>query len=114
MIALGMMGNQDEMGVEGSGIVHAVGPGVSNVKPGDRVLFLAVGSFRTRHIVSAQRILLLPDTYSFEDAAGVGCVYATVINALCQNGKLEKGQVSQSEYPECPIASGLTGDCSRS
>lgn len=60
-------------GNEGAGIVEAVGPGVDWLKPGDRVAYggAPVGSYCEQRIIRADRLCLLPDTLSFEQAAAM-------------------------------------------
>jgi len=49
------------LGVEGAGIVEAVGPGVSEVRVGERVAYQGVqGSYATHAIVPAARLVPLP------------------------------------------------------
>lgn len=59
-------------GVEGAGLVEAVGEGVTNVKPGDRVAYagLPVGAYASTRILPAWRAIPLPDSVGFELAAG--------------------------------------------
>ena len=57
-------------GAEAAGVVEEVGAGVSTVRVGDRVAYtLAVGAYRTRRVVAADRLVILPDSVSFETAA---------------------------------------------
>lgn len=60
-------------GNEGAGIVEAVGPGVDWLKPGDRVAYggAPVGAYCEQRIIRADRLCLLPDTISFEQAAAM-------------------------------------------
>ncbi len=59
-------------GSEGAGIVEAVGPGVSEVKVGDRVAYaMGVGSYAERAVVAAWRLVKLPDWISIQDGAAV-------------------------------------------
>lgn len=60
-------------GNEGAGIVEAIGPGVDWLKPGDRVAYggAPVGSYCEQRIIRADRLCLLPDTISFEQAAAM-------------------------------------------
>lgn len=54
-------------GREGAGIVEAVGEGVTEVKPGDRVAFTGqVGSYAEYIAVKAAELIPLPDDISFE------------------------------------------------
>lgn len=57
-------------GLEGAGIVEAVGEGVTNVKPGDRVAFVhEPGSYAEQNIVIADHLIHLPNNISFEQGA---------------------------------------------
>lgn len=54
-------------GSEGAGIVEAVGTGVTDVKPGDRVAYsMHVGSYAEYSVVPAWQLIPLPDDISFE------------------------------------------------
>jgi NADPH2:quinone reductase len=58
------------LGLEGAGTVEALGPGVSEVKVGDRVGWKdARGSYATHVVVRAAELVPLPDGLSFEQAA---------------------------------------------
>jgi NADPH:quinone reductase len=60
------------LGLEGAGIVEAVGPGVGDIAPGDRVAFIfAAGSYATHTLAAAERVVPLPAGIDFEDAAAV-------------------------------------------
>lgn len=59
-------------GNEGAGVVEAVGPGVDNVRPGERVAFLSqLGSYAEVAIVAADRLYPLPADISFEQGAAM-------------------------------------------
>lgn len=60
------------LGLEGAGVVQAVGPGVTDTRAGDRVAFVfAPGTYATHTLAPAERVVPLPDAISFEDAAAV-------------------------------------------
>ncbi|BDG10859.1 quinone oxidoreductase family protein [Anaeromyxobacter paludicola] len=61
------------LGVEGAGVVEAVGPGVAHVRAGDRVAYQGgpPGSYSERRVLPADRLVKLPDAVSFEDAAAL-------------------------------------------
>ena len=60
------------LGQEGAGTVLATGDGVSDVRKGDRVAwFGAFGSYATRAVVPAQRLVAVPDGVSTRQAAAV-------------------------------------------
>ncbi|ADG89274.1 quinone oxidoreductase [Thermobispora bispora] len=59
-------------GSEGAGTVTAVGPGVTDIVPGDRVAWAGViGSYASKAVIPAERAVLLPDGVSAELAAAV-------------------------------------------
>jgi NADPH2:quinone reductase len=60
------------LGAEGAGVVEAVGPGVTQVTPGQRVAYAGapLGSYAAERNLPAERAVVLPDSVSFETAAG--------------------------------------------
>ncbi len=61
------------MGVEGAGVVEAVGPGVEHVREGDRVAYQGgpPGSYSERRVMPAARLLKLPPDVADQDAAAL-------------------------------------------
>ncbi|AXU96776.1 quinone oxidoreductase [Erwinia persicina] len=59
------------LGTEAAGVVTRVGEGVSVLKPGDRVVYAqsALGAYSELHNVPVDKVALLPDVISFEQAA---------------------------------------------
>jgi NADPH2:quinone reductase len=59
-------------GVEGAGIVEAVGPDVDNVKVGDRVTYASqIGGYAEERLIAADRVVKLPESISSEQAAAI-------------------------------------------
>jgi NADPH:quinone reductase len=59
-------------GVEGAGVVESVGPGVANVKPGDRVAYASqIGGYAEERLIAADRLVELPDSITTEQAAAM-------------------------------------------
>jgi NADPH:quinone reductase-like Zn-dependent oxidoreductase len=60
------------LGAEGAGVVEAVGPGVTRLAVGQRVAYAGapVGSYAAARNLPAARAVALPDSVSFEAAAG--------------------------------------------
>ncbi len=59
-------------GVEAAGVVEAVGPGVGQVRPGDRVAYFATpGSYAESRVVPADRLVKLPGEVDDRTAAAV-------------------------------------------
>jgi NADPH2:quinone reductase len=61
------------LGLEGAGRVTAIGAGVSNVQVGDRVAYATgpIGAYASGRLYPADRLIAIPDTLSYEDAAAV-------------------------------------------
>jgi NADPH:quinone reductase-like Zn-dependent oxidoreductase len=81
------------IGSDVAGEVHEVGPGVTNVKVGDRVLGMAVGlksnrpadgAFQQYTVLPAYMASPIPSTVSFEDAAVIPLAISTAACGLYQ------------------------------
>jgi NADPH:quinone reductase len=60
------------IGMEGAGVVEAVGEGVTEVKPGDRVAYAgALGAYAEARCAPAERLVKIPEGISFEQAAAM-------------------------------------------
>ncbi len=58
------------LGLEGAGVVEAVGPEVSEVKPGDRVAWAGIlGSYATHQLIPAARLVQVPAKLDAKSAA---------------------------------------------
>ena len=81
------------MGNEASGIVEAVGAGVSHVKAGDRVAYSggAPGAYSEVRVMPAERLLVLPEKISFETAAAMMLKGMTAQYLLRQTYKVQPG-----------------------
>jgi NADPH:quinone reductase len=62
-----------QLGMEGSGVVEAVGEGVTHLAVGDRVAYAAnpPGSYCQRRVMPAMNVCKLPDGISFETGAAM-------------------------------------------
>jgi NADPH2:quinone reductase len=81
-------------GNESAGEVMAVGPGVTDVKVGDRVAFVGpLGGYAGERLVPADRAVKLPSNISYEQAAGMMLKGMTVQYLLNRTYKVEKGTV---------------------
>ncbi len=60
-------------GIEGAGVIEAVGDGVGELNVGDRVAYAtrSVGSYAEYHVVGAAQLVPLPKEVSFEEAAAI-------------------------------------------
>lgn len=104
------------LGHEGSGIVQEVGPGVTKVKPGDRVILSwikglganvagttyawdgkrvnsgAITTFSRHSVISENRLTVMPAGMSMKDAALLGCAVATGMGAALNTAQAQPGQ----------------------
>jgi NADPH2:quinone reductase len=59
-------------GVEGAGVVEAVGADVANVRPGDRVAYAGpIGGYAEERLIDADRVVKLPESIDTEHAAAM-------------------------------------------
>ncbi len=80
-------------GGELSGVVAAVGEGVTGWKPGDRVIAMAGhGGLAEMIVVPAAKLFALPDGVSFAIGASLLLTYATTIHALDDRGRIKAGE----------------------
>ena len=80
-------------GGEIAGIVRSVGEGVTNVAPGDRVLGnTGWGGMAEQLSLEAARLVKIPDTMPFDDAAAFIMTYGTSYHALKDRADLKPGQ----------------------
>jgi NADPH:quinone reductase len=78
---------------EFAGVVESIGPGVSGLDRGDRVLgHIGAGAARERVAVSAARLIRIPDGLDFDRAAGLTVTYGTTLHALKDRARLRQGE----------------------
>ncbi|MEU7757294.1 SDR family NAD(P)-dependent oxidoreductase, partial [Micromonospora sp. NPDC049171] len=84
--------NTPRLGVEGSGVVAEVGPGVTGLAVGDRVMGLFSGAFALLAVTDERLLARMPQGWSFEDAAAVPVVYLTAYYGLVDLAGLRAGE----------------------
>ena len=79
-------------GNEGAGEVIAAGPGVTDIKVGDRVGYVtALGGYAQERLMPADRAVKLPDNITYEQAAAMMLKGMTAQYLLRRTYKVEKG-----------------------
>lgn len=79
-------------GNEAAGEVVAVGPGVSDLKVGDRVAYVVtLGCYAAERLVAADRAVKLPDAVSYEQAAAMMLKGMTAEYLLRRTFRVERG-----------------------
>jgi NADPH2:quinone reductase len=85
-------------GSDAAGLVSAVGSGVSEFKPGDRVYISgtvegrAHGSYAQKAVCTVDEVHHLPSHVTFAEGAGVGVPYVTAWRALFDKGRAAPGE----------------------
>ena len=81
------------LGLEAAGIVEAVGDGVTQVQPGDRVAYAGgpAGAYTQARIIPADRLVKIPATTSFEQAAAMMLKGMTAQYLLRRTYKVQPG-----------------------
>jgi len=80
-------------GNEGAGVVEAVGPGVTDLKKGDRVAYTGLpGSYCELRVVPADRLVKLPQGISDEQAASMMLKGLTVHYLIHTTYPVKKGE----------------------
>ncbi len=79
-------------GLDVSGVVVAVGPGVTRLKPGDEVFGISKGSFAEYAPARQDKVVSKPASLSFEQAAAVAVSGLTALQGLRDAGHLQPGQ----------------------
>ncbi|MBX5482250.1 MAG: quinone oxidoreductase [Myxococcaceae bacterium] len=81
------------LGQEGAGEVVAVGPGVTEVQPGDRVAYAGpTGAYAQERLIQADRLVKLPDDISYETAAAMMLKGMTASYLLRHTHRVQPGE----------------------
>ncbi len=85
------------LGVEGTGVVDALGPGTTGLEIGDPVILTAVpdanvrGSYAEYTTVPASRVVARPPGLDITEAAAVWVAYSTAYGALVEKARMRPG-----------------------
>ncbi|MBL8544242.1 MAG: NADPH:quinone oxidoreductase family protein [Hyphomonadaceae bacterium] len=80
-------------GGEVAGVIESVGPGVTHVKAGQRVIgSIGWGGFAEKVKVQAVRVLPIPDAMPFDEASAFILTYGTSYYALKDRGYVKPGE----------------------
>ncbi|MER5642578.1 type I polyketide synthase [Kitasatospora sp. NPDC002227] len=89
--ALGMYPVAAPLGIEGAGVVAEIGPGVSELAVGDRVLGMFSGGFGPFAVTDHRMVAPVPAGWSFARAASVPVVFLTALYAWTDLGAVRCG-----------------------
>ncbi len=80
------------LGMEAAGVVEALGAGVDGLKIGDRVAYpMTLGAYAEQRVISAERLVALPDSISDRQAAGMMLKGLTAQYLLRRTYKVQPG-----------------------
>lgn len=80
-------------GVEGAGVVEAVGPDVPELREGDRVAYAGpIGGYSEQRLIAADRLVKLPDSIGFDEAAAMMLQGMTAHMLLRSVHRVEPGE----------------------
>ncbi|MFC0106119.1 type I polyketide synthase [Kibdelosporangium aridum subsp. largum] len=92
MIGLGMYPGAAVLGNEGAGVVSEVGPGVSDVVVGDRVMGMFTGAAGSIAVSDVRTVVRIPCGWTFEEAASVPMAFLTAYYALHDLARVRPGE----------------------
>jgi len=92
MMRQGLYGSSPDFpftpGYEVAGVVIGLGEGVDSLKEGDRVLAMTgFGGYSEKVCLDARRVVPIPDSVSFDQAAAIPVTYGTALHMLVQIGR---------------------------
>ncbi|TMQ02560.1 MAG: zinc-binding dehydrogenase [Deltaproteobacteria bacterium] len=80
------------VGYEVSGVIDAIGSGVTRFAVGDRVFGMPrFGGYTDTLVISEAQVFRMPDAMSFEEAAAMPVVYLTAHHMMLFTGNLRRG-----------------------
>ena len=81
------------LGGEGAGVVEEVGPGVTDLKPGDRIAYGAapIGAYAEERLIPADRLIKLPDSIDDKTAAAMMLKGLTTQYLIRQTYRIKAG-----------------------
>jgi NADPH:quinone reductase len=85
------------LGSDGAGVVEAVGPGVSDVVPGEEVFFSGLGvgsegSYAEYAVIAEAQAVTKPPELSFVEAAAIGMTFPAAYYGLVIRGDIREGE----------------------
>jgi NADPH:quinone reductase-like Zn-dependent oxidoreductase len=85
------------LGVEGTGVIDALGPGITGLEIGDPIILTAIpdasvrGSYAEYTTVPASRVIARPAGLGITEAAAIWVAYSTAYGALVEKARMRPG-----------------------
>lgn len=88
----GQGGAAKEVGLEAAGDIVRCGAGVTQLKPGDRVMGRCSGAFAEYVLMNVREVMAMPAGLSWEEAASIPLTFLVVYDILVVQGRLQPGE----------------------
>jgi NADPH:quinone reductase-like Zn-dependent oxidoreductase len=85
-------GQASPIGMEGAGVIAAIGSDVKGFKVGDKVMGRCRGAFAEYATMDSVEVMPIPDSLSFEQAASIPLTFLVVHDMLSLQGKLRPNE----------------------
>ncbi|MFG1611089.1 polyketide synthase dehydratase domain-containing protein, partial [Actinoplanes sp. NPDC049265] len=92
LVALGMYPGGGDIGAECAGVVTEVGPQVSGLVPGDRVMGLAAAGFGPLVVTDSRLLVRVPEGWSWPQAGSTPVAFLTAYYALVVLAGVRRGE----------------------
>jgi len=97
MMRQGLYGSNPDFpftpGYEVSGEIIELGEGVERLEVGQRVIVMTgFGGYSEQVVTSTNRVIPIPDSVSYDDAASLGVTYGTAYHMLVHLGNMKEGE----------------------
>ncbi|WAP54078.1 type I polyketide synthase [Streptomyces sp. S465] len=92
LVSLGMVPGQTGLGGEGAGVVVDVGPEVTGLAVGDRVMGVFDRAFGPTAVTDARMVAPIPDGWTHQQAASVPVAFLTAWYGLVELARLQPGE----------------------
>ena len=80
------------LGYDAAGVVEAIGEGVTDIAPGERVMGIGPEAFSTHMVVAREGLMRLPSGMDLTSAATVPVAFLTAYYAMVELGRIRAGE----------------------
>ncbi|BAI73723.1 coronafacic acid polyketide synthase I (plasmid) [Azospirillum sp. B510] len=90
--ALGLIPLQQAFGAEAAGLVVEIGPGVTRMAVGDRVMVMAEGAYGPVLVADQRLAIRIDDRWTFAEAAAIPAAFVTAYRAITEVAQARAGE----------------------
>jgi len=117
MMRQGLYGSNPDFpftpGYETAGEVIGIGKGVNSLKEGDRVLAMTgFGGYSEKVCLDARRVIPIPPSVSFDQAAAIPVTYGTAFHMLVHLGRIAEGDTVLIHHAAGGVGTAVAQICS--